>query len=45
MCIRDSINIEKGVVHEWFIKIEEIEKEEELSDNLLSVFGFIPPEG
>ena len=43
--LTDTINIEKGVVHEWFIKIEEIEKEEELSDNLLSVFGFIPPEG
>jgi hypothetical protein len=43
--LSDTINIEKGVVHEWFVKIEEIEKEEELTDNLLSVFGFIPPEG
>jgi hypothetical protein len=43
--LSDTINIEKGVVHEWFVKIEEIEKEEELKDNLLSVFGFIPPEG
>jgi hypothetical protein len=42
--LSDTINIEKGVVHEWFVKIEEIEKEEELTDNLLSVFGFIPPE-
>ena len=42
--LSDTINIEKGVLHEWFIKIEEIEQEEELSDNLLSVFGFIPPE-
>ena len=38
--LSDTINIEKGVVHEWFVKIEEIEKEEELTDNLLSVFGF-----
>ena len=43
--LSDTINIEKGVLHEWFIKIEEIEQEDELSDNLLSVFGFIPPEG
>ena len=42
--LSDTINIEKGVLHEWFIKIEEIEQEEDLSDNLLSVFGFIPPE-
>jgi hypothetical protein len=42
--LSDNINIEKGVLHEWFVKIEEIEKEEELTDNLLSVFGFIPPE-
>ena len=42
--LTDTINIEKGVQHEWFIKIEEIEDEEELTDNLLSVYGFIPPE-
>ena len=41
----DAINIEPGVLHEWFIKLEEVEKEENLNDNLLSVFGFIPPEG
>ena len=42
--LTDPINIEKGIQHEWFIKIEEIEDEEELSDNLLSVYAFIPPE-
>ena len=41
----DAINIEPGVLHEWFIKLEEVEKEENLNDNLFSVFGFIPPEG
>ena len=41
----DAINIEPGVLHEWFIKLEEVEKEESLNDNLFSVFGFIPPEG
>lgn len=41
----DPINIEPGVLHEWFIKVEEVEKEEELSDNLYTIFGFIPPEG
>ena len=42
--LTDPINIEKGIQHEWFIKIEEIDDEEELTDNLLSVYGFIPPE-
>ena len=41
----DAINIEAGVLHEWFIKLEEVEKEENLNDNLFSIFGFIPPEG
>jgi hypothetical protein len=41
----DPIDIEPGVLHEWFIKIEEIENEEELDDNLFTVTGFIPPEG
>ena len=41
----DGINIETGVLHEWFIKLEEVEKEENLNDNLYSIFGFIPPEG
>ena len=41
----NAINIEAGVLHEWFIKLEEVEKEENLSDNLYSIFGFIPPEG
>jgi hypothetical protein len=39
-----AIDIEPGVVHEWFIKLEELEKEENLNDNLFQVFGFIPPE-
>ena len=41
----DAINIEAGVLHEWFIKLEEVDKEENLNDNLYSIFGFIPPEG
>ena len=41
----DAISIEAGVLHEWFIKLEEVEKEENLNDNLYSIFGFIPPEG
>ena len=41
----DAINIEAGILHEWFIKLEEVEKEENLNDNLYSIFGFIPPEG
>ena len=41
----DPIDIEPGVLHEWFIKLEEVEKEENLNDNLYSIFGFIPPEG
>tara|TARA_Y100000591_G_scaffold325402_1_gene346305 strand:- start:2405 stop:3385 length:981 start_codon:yes stop_codon:yes gene_type:complete len=41
----DGIVIERGVLHEWFIKLEEVEKEENLNDNLYSVFGFVPPEG
>ena len=40
----DAINIETGVLHEWFIKLEEVEKEDNLNDNLYSIFGFIPPE-
>ena len=41
----DPIDIEPGILHEWFIKIEEIENEEELDDNLFTTTGFIPPEG
>ncbi len=41
----DPINIEPGVYHEWFIKIEETEDEEELDDNVFTINGFIPPEG
>ncbi len=40
----DPIDIEPGVLHEWFIKIEDIENEEELDDNLFTITGFIPPE-
>ena len=42
--ITDAISLEKGKVHEWFIKIEAIEKEEDLNDNIYRVYGFIPPE-
>ena len=42
--ITDAISIEKGKLHEWFIKIEAIEKEEDLNDNLYRIYGFIPPE-
>jgi len=41
----DPIDIEPGVLHEWFIKIEEIENEEELDDNIFTITGFIPPQG
>ena len=41
----DPIQIEPGVYHEWFIKIEQVENEEELDDNLYITTGFIPPEG
>ena len=41
----DPIQIESGVYHEWFIKIEQVENEEELDDNLYITTGFIPPEG
>ena len=43
--VSEAIVIDPGVLHEWFIKLEEVEKEENLNDNLYSVFGFIPPEG
>ena len=41
----DPIDIEPGILHEWFIKIEEIENEEELDDNIFTITGFIPPQG
>ncbi len=41
----DPIDIEPGVLHEWFIKIEETENEEELDDNIFTITGFIPPQG
>ncbi len=40
----DTIELEPGILYEWFIKIEEIENEEELNDNLFTISGFIPPE-
>jgi len=40
----DTIELEPGILYEWFIKIEEIDNEEELDDNLLTISGFIPPE-
>ena len=40
----DPIEIEKGIVHEWFILVEEIENEEDFEDNIYSVKAFIPPE-
>ena len=40
----DNIELEPGILYEWFIKIEEIENEEELEDNLFTISGFIPPE-
>ena len=40
----DTIELESGILYEWFIKIEEIENEEELEDNLFTISGFIPPE-
>ncbi len=41
----DPIDIEPGILHEWFIKIEDIENEEELDDNIFTITGFIPPQG
>lgn len=41
----DFIRIDSGNIHEWFIKVESLENEENLLDNLLNVFAFIPPEG
>ena len=40
----DPIEIEKGIVHEWFILVEEIENEEDFEDNIFTVKAFIPPE-
>ena len=40
----DPIKIEKGIVHEWFILVEEIENEEDFEDNIFTVKAFIPPE-
>jgi len=40
----DPIEIEKGIVHEWFILVEEIENEEDFEDNIYTIKAFIPPE-
>ena len=39
------IRIDEGNLHEWFIKIEGLENEEDLLDNIFTVSAFIPPEG
>jgi len=40
----EPIQIEKGIVYEWFILVEEVENEEDFEDNIYSVKAFIPPE-
>jgi len=40
----DAIEIEKGIVYEWFILVEEIENEEDVEDNIYTIKAFIPPE-
>ena len=38
----DPIELEPGVEYEWLIKIEEVENEEEIDDNLYRVKGYVP---
>ena len=38
----DAIELTPGVEYEWIIKVEEVEKEEEIDDNLYRVKGFVP---
>lgn len=38
----DAIQLIPGVEYEWIIKLEEVEKEEEIDDNLYRVKGFVP---
>ena len=40
----DPLEIEKGILYEWFILVEEVENEEDFEDNIYSVKAFIPPE-
>ena len=40
----DPLEIEKVIVYEWFILVEEVENEEDFEDNIYSVKAFIPPE-
>ena len=40
----EPLKIEKGIVYEWFILVEETENEEDFEDNIYSVKAFIPPE-
>ena len=42
--IKSKLKIEKGIVYEWFILVEETENEEDFEDNIYSVKAFIPPE-
>ena len=38
----EAIELEPGVEYEWLIKIEEVENEEEIDDNLYRVKGYVP---
>ena len=38
----DSIQLIPGIKYDWLIKLEEVENEEEIDDNLYRVEGFIP---
>ena len=40
----DPLEIEIGILYEWFILVEEVENEEDFEDNIYSVKAFIPPE-
>ncbi|MDC2977317.1 hypothetical protein OAZ10_00340 [Acidimicrobiaceae bacterium] len=40
----DPLEIEKGILYEWFILVEEVENEEDFEDNIYSVKAFVPPE-
>ena len=40
----DPLEIEKGILYEWFILVEEVENEEDFEDNIYSIKAFIPPE-
>jgi len=38
----EAIKLSPGVSYEWIIKLEEVENEEEIDDNLYRVKGFVP---